>query len=159
MTKEEKSIKEMWKNYLIFAGEDLKSVDKICDSWYFGDNKDMADNLAKLVKQGIKKATTGLLYFYESEKYPLPKLGELNIVTDYNGVAQCVVKTTKVNIKPFKDVTEDFARTEGEGDKSLEYWRKAHIDFFSRELKEVGKEFNEDMLVVLEEFEVVYKDE
>ncbi|MCT4606010.1 MAG: ASCH domain-containing protein [Marinisporobacter sp.] len=30
--------------------------------------------------------------------------------------------------------TEEFAKTEGEGDKSLKYWRKVHIDFFTREV-------------------------
>ncbi|MGO1528704.1 MAG: ASCH domain-containing protein, partial [Senegalia sp. (in: firmicutes)] len=44
-----------------------------------------------------------------------------------------------------------------EGDKSLEYWRKAHINFFSRELEKYDIEFSEDMPVVFEEFEVVYK--
>lgn len=46
---------------------------------------------------------------------------------------------------------------EGEGDKSLEYWRNVYIKFFTEELKEVGKQFNEDMNIVYEEFEVVFK--
>lgn len=46
--------------------------------------------------------------------------------------------------------------TEGEGDMSLEYWRKIHRVFFTEELKDLEKEFTEDMMVVCEEFEVVY---
>ena len=65
--------------------------------------------------------------------------------------------TRKVTILPFKYVTEEFAIMEGEGDKSLEYWRNVHIKFFTEELKEVGKQFNEDMNIVYEEFEVVFK--
>ncbi|MDR5588638.1 MULTISPECIES: hypothetical protein [Clostridium] len=34
--------------------------------------------------------------------------------------------------------------------------RNGHIDFFNRELKDFNKEFAEDMLVVCEEFEVIY---
>jgi len=49
------------------------------------------------------------------------------------------------------------AEIEGEGDKSLKYWRRAHISFFSRELEEYNMKFTEDMPVVFEEFEVVYK--
>ncbi|WP_263347600.1 ASCH domain-containing protein [Paraclostridium sp. AKS81] len=55
------------------------------------------------------------------------------------------------------DVDERLASIEGEGDKSLRYWREAHIDFFKRELEALNMEFIEDMLVVFEEFEVVYK--
>jgi uncharacterized protein YhfF len=44
-----------------------------------------------------------------------------------------------------------------EGDKSLKYWRDVHKKYFTKELKEIGKEFNEDMLVVCEEFDVVEK--
>jgi uncharacterized protein YhfF len=61
-----------------------------------------------------------------------------------------------VTIKPFSEVDEEFARLEGEGDKSLEYWRKTHIDFFTKELEGEKIEFSEDMLVVCEEFEVIY---
>lgn len=45
---------------------------------------------------------------------------------------------------------------EGEGDKSLEYQKEGHIDFFNRKLKNYNKEVSEDMLVVCEEFEVIY---
>ena len=41
---------------------------------------------------------------------------------------------------------------EGEGDKSLDYWRKVHIKFFEEEF---GDKFNEDMEVLCEEFELV----
>lgn len=81
----------------------------------------------------------------------------MNIVTDFKGNAVCIIKTTAVNLIPFCEVGEEFAYREGEGDKSLEYWRKAHIEAFNCELKEYNKEFKEDMLVVCNEFEVVYK--
>jgi len=81
----------------------------------------------------------------------------LSIITDWNGEAQCIIETTNIDIVPYKDVTEEFAAREGEGDKSLEYWKRAHWSFFSREMKEIGKEPTEDMLVVCEEFEVVFK--
>ena len=50
----------------------------------------------------------------------------------------------------FCDVTEAFARKEGEGDLSLEYWKKEHQRFFSSE-----GHFSEDMELIAEEFEVV----
>jgi uncharacterized protein YhfF len=65
--------------------------------------------------------------------------------------------TTNVNIVPFKDVPDEFAAEEGEGDKSLNYWRRCHWDYFSRETEKLGGTSNDDMLVVCEKFEVVYK--
>ena len=42
----------------------------------------------------------------------------------------------------------------GEGDRSLEYWRNTHRRFFIEELCKDGLDFNEDMELVCEEFEV-----
>jgi uncharacterized protein YhfF len=53
---------------------------------------------------------------------------------------------------PFKEVTDEFAAKEEEGDKTLSFWQKVHRKFFSLELKEYSKKFSEDMLVVCEEF-------
>ena len=50
------------------------------------------------------------------------------------------------------------ARAEGEGDKSLSYWKQAHTEVFRRECREdFDMEFSEDMDCVCEYFEVVYQ--
>lgn len=69
---------------------------------------------------------------------------------DSNDEAICIIEITKVDIVPFK---------EGEGDKTLEWWRKAHIDFFKPYFEEFGLMFSEDSRIVLEEFQVVYPKE
>jgi uncharacterized protein YhfF len=46
-----------------------------------------------------------------------------------------------VQIKPFKEVTTAEAAIEGEGDKSLEYWRRAHQEYFEEECKAIAKSF------------------
>ncbi|WP_353096030.1 ASCH domain-containing protein [Tissierella praeacuta] len=43
-----------------------------------------------------------------------------------------------------------------EGDKFISYWRKVHKDFFSRELKAYDLDFDEKMIVVCEEFKVIF---
>ena len=53
-------------------------------------------------------------------------------------------------------VTEEHAWREGEGDRSLEYWRKVHEDFLSRELATIDRSFNGKTKVVCEEFEKVF---
>jgi uncharacterized protein YhfF len=96
----------------------------------FGDSKELADELAKLVRTGIKTATCSALWSYEDEQKPLPRKGELSIVIDGSGVPVAVIETVEVFIAPFNEVSEHFACEEGEGDRSLAYWREAHRDFF-----------------------------
>jgi len=157
MEQEHKSIKEMWGNYLISTGDDISNTDKDYTSGHFCDNEKDANNLAELVKCGVKRATTGLYYSYEVEGEMLPKIGDFSIIANWKGLAQCIIKTKKVNLLPFSEVTEEFAKIEGEGDKSLKYWREVHTNAFNRRLKEHKKKFREDMVVVCEEFEIVYK--
>jgi uncharacterized protein YhfF len=54
------------------------------------------------------------------------------------------------------EVGFDFAKAEGEGDENIEDWRKGHRDYFTKECKEAGFEFNETMLVCCERFELIY---
>jgi uncharacterized protein YhfF len=157
MEKEHKSVKIMWEEYLKLLGEQSTNTVKSYTSWYFCDNEQSANDLAELTRKGIKRGTASLPLFYEIEHEELPKVGEYNIITNWNGIAQCIIRTKKVTILPFKEVNEELALIEGEGDKSLEYWQNAHIYFFTRELKEMGMEFSKDLLVVFEEFEVVYQ--
>ncbi len=53
------------------------------------------------------------------------------------------------------EVTEEFAVAEGEGDRTYQYWWKAHEKFFGNELNAIGRKFSEDMLLVCERFKVI----
>lgn len=66
-------------------------------------------------------------------------------------------KNIHVDIVPFRDVTPLHAENEGEGDLSLEYWKTVHKNYFSSMRKADNKLFNDNMLVVCETFELVYK--
>lgn len=122
------------------------------DAWSFGDD---ADKLASLVKAGIKTATCSALCFYEFEEEPLPQVGGYNVILDSNEEAVCITRTTKVYVEKFNKISEDHAFKEGEGDRTLAYWRKVHQRFFTEELKTVGLSFDTKMKLVCEEFEVV----
>ena len=74
------------------------------------------------------------------------------MILDGNSNEVCVTVNTKVYRLPFKDISEEYAYKEGEGDKSLEYWKKVHKDFF---IKEAEGNFNESMEVLCEEFELL----
>lgn len=129
---------------------------KYLEVFHFELTKKPANELLRLVLIGQKKATASSLWSYELEGESIPKVGDLSIVTDWEGVPRCVIKTTVVNILPFSDITYDICKREGEDD-TLESWRNGHIRFFKEEGKELGYEFRSDMPVVFEDFEVVYQ--
>ncbi|WP_064093547.1 ASCH domain-containing protein [Rossellomorea aquimaris] len=149
------SVMKMW-NQFVSMNEDVDQ-DASFSPWHFCIDEEDANNLAQLVKRGVKTATSSLHILYDLENEPLPTVGDYNIITNYKGVAQTITKTINVNVLPFKKVDCEFARKEGEGDLSLEYWRKVHTDFFTKELALLNKEFDEEMIVVCEEFVVVAK--
>lgn len=153
---EHESVKIMWENYTSLIGNSKTCNHDTYGVWHFCDNENDANELAELVVKGIKKATASLFESYAFENESIPKEGDLNIIINWDGIAKCIIKTINVELVPYKHVTEEFAAYEGEGDKSLNYWRNCHWDYFSREMKEIGKEPSEDMIVVCEKFEVVY---
>lgn len=124
------------------------------EAWAFGME---ADLLAHLVETGEKTATASAYPLYILENEPLPQTGTYSVILDSKENAVCVIQTKKVSVVPFCDVTAEHAYKEGEGDKSLGYWKKVHEKFFTECLNEAGLEFAKDMKVVCEEFSVVYK--
>ncbi len=157
MENENQTVKRMWESYLESIGETSDTTKKKYEAWHFCNNEQDANELATLVLDGTKKATASLYDVYAFEGEEVPKPGDLSIITGWNGKAKCIIKTIAITIVPFKEVTAEFAAKEGEGDKSLEFWRRIHLKFFKEECREMSKEFHEDMKVVCEEFEVVFK--
>ncbi|HOO65269.1 MAG TPA: ASCH domain-containing protein [Synergistaceae bacterium] len=155
--KEHASVGALWRDYLTVLGETPENTEKKYSSWHFCDNREDAEQLALLVLRGVKRATASALWCYEEEKEPLPREGDYSIVTDWEGRAVCIVRTLRLQVFPFNEVPPEFAAREGEGDGSLEYWRREHEAAFSRGLREYGLEFREDMPVLCEEFEVVHR--
>jgi len=124
------------------------------EAWAFGGDPDI---LASLVLAGTKTATASAYDLYAYDNEDIPKPGDYSVVLDSGDSAICVIRNTAVSVVPFKDVDEHHARREGEGDLSLEHWKEVHRDLFSQWLEEAGLEFSEDMPVVLETFEVVFR--
>ncbi|MFA0459051.1 RNA-binding protein [Vibrio breoganii] len=115
-----------------------------------------ANECAKLVNEGKKRATCSLKVGYEKENAPLPKQSDLTIVLDWSQNPVCIIKTHKVETKPFKEIDAEFAAMEGEDDGSFKWWQREHAHFFSEYAKEISVSFNEDSEIVLEYFEKVY---
>lgn len=149
-------LKLFWQNYLNSLPEVERGDLKMPEAWAFGDGAEMADELGALVAAGIKTATASLLWEYEFEGSPLPKPGDLSIILGGHGHPLCLIETVAVEVKPFKQVDDQFAFDEGEGDRTLKFWRDAHWRFFSRTCQQIGKELSEEMPVVCERFQLVW---
>ena len=114
-------------------------------SFAFGDSPALADELLELVLNGTKTATCS------TEDEPnISKPGERWMVLDGKGDPKCVIESIEVTFQRYTEVDAKFAFDEGEGDRSLAYWREAHRQYFRR----LGK-FNEDMMLMCERFRLV----
>ncbi|MGO3817969.1 MAG: ASCH domain-containing protein [Staphylococcus equorum] len=144
------TVETYWRSF-IEAFPEYKGVQ--FDAWSFGVDE---DELADLVKKGMKTATTSGLSSYKVEEEALPQVGDISVVLNEKVNPQCIIETTRVYQTPFNDVTEHHAYLEGEGDKSLAHWRQAHIEFFESYYAELGIPFDESEIMVCEEFKLLY---
>ena len=122
-------VEEFWRRFVAATG-----IDGPYTAWGFGSSPEQATELGLLVRDGPKRATASLASSY-AEDEPMPSPGDLG-----------------VEVRAFGEVDEEFAWTEGEGDRSLAYWREAHIRFFATQ----GTPLDETTPVVLERFDLVW---
>jgi uncharacterized protein YhfF len=148
------SVQRMWLEYAAAAG--LPPQTPLPPVWHFCDTEPDADECAKLVLTGRKRATApslwGLLHRGES----IPTVGSLDLVTTWDGEACAIIRTLAVAVVPFSAVTAEHAAAEGEGDASLAWWRRTHWEYYERELMDTPYAPSDDMPVVCQHFDVVY---
>ena len=130
-----------------------------CDPYpadQFGDLPELADLLGRLAADGTKRATCAALAQFEAAGEALPAIGDREIVLDGAGRPLCIIETTGVRVRPYNEVDAAFAYDEGEDDRSLAAWRRAHWPYFERVLPPVGVTPAEDMPVVCHWFRCIY---
>jgi uncharacterized protein YhfF len=115
------------------------------ETFSFGDSPALADELAALVLAGIKTATCSAV-----SDGPSTEVGNRMVMLDGSGRPLAVIETVGLNHRRFNDVDTAFASDEGEGDRSVAYWREAHRRYFTR----LGQ-FAEDMQLYCERFRAV----
>ncbi|MEU1808109.1 ASCH domain-containing protein [Micromonospora aurantiaca (nom. illeg.)] len=93
---------------------------------------ELRTRLNTLVLSGVKTATAGLLQEYDDENEELEYVGERLVLVDDDALVG-VVEVTGVEVVRFADVPWDFARAEGEGDRSIEEWREGHGAYWARQ--------------------------
>ena len=150
-------IEAYWRSFLGTLPPDSPARGEryVAEAW--GDSPRLAHELGALIVEGTKTATCSAAWEYEAEGERLPTVGSKTIVLDGNDDPMCIVETTEVEVRSYDEVDANFAYEEGEGDRSLEYWRDAHWRFFSRTLPNIGREPVVDMPLVCERFRVIYR--
>ncbi len=126
------------------------------DAWGFGDSPSLKDELLALVLSGRKRAATTLVREMEAQGHPEPKLGAYSVILDGSDEPAAVIRTVALRHVRFSEVDEGHALLEGEGDMTLETYRREHARYFRRVGERLGFDFDPDMEVVLERFELVY---
>lgn len=114
-------------------------------NWSFGN-----DELFDLVKSGRKTATCSL-YFHNNK---IPKLGEVSIIKNSIG-EKIKIKLTNVSIRRFCDIDSEWAKKEGEGNLSLNYWQKAHELFIKERCTTNNITFTQEIELLCEEFKII----
>lgn len=145
---------DFWRDFLRGTGRPLDTP--MPEAWHFELTEGAANALLDLVLRGVKCATSSSLWGYELEGEPLPQVGNLSIITDWGGEPWCVIETTGVQVIPYRDITFRIARREGEDD-TLDSWRRNHEAFFRAEGAELGYAFREDMPVIFEDFQLIWR--
>lgn len=120
----------------------------------FGDSEEMGRALNQLVLTGPKRATAALLRDYRDE--PMPAVGVWVCSLWPDGSPALLWRVRQVNVVPFGEVDAAFAWDEGEGDRTLEDWRRGHRAYFERQAAAEGWTFTDAEPIVLERFELIW---
>jgi len=149
-------VSAFWSRFIDTSGRPPRNAP---EPWCFGDSVELADELIELVLDGPKRATAGSVAEYEAEDETLPRVGDLSIVMDGSMRPRAVLETSDVRVGPLSSVDDRFAWDEGEGDRTRTSWLDAHHWYFKRSYQRMGLEFNDEIPVVFERFDVVYRED
>lgn len=149
---------EFWNRYLASLTSSERPVDPDVTASHPG-GRELADELVALYLAGKKWAGSGLVRDYEAAGDPLPQVGRYWMLLDSLDRPRCIVKVTRTEIHRFDQVPEYIAQAEGEGDLSLDYWRKEHARFFAPYLEPLGIMNLDSEPIVTEFFEMVFSPE
>ena len=97
------------------------------ETFSFGDSPQLAAELSTLVLTGVKTATC-----WPVSEGRQTHVGKRMVMLDGAGTPAAVIETVELTKKRFEDVDAAFAFDEGEGDRSLAWWRAAHQRYFTR---------------------------
>jgi len=150
------AVKRYQEQFFASLPPESKKSPRFVEPVAFGFTLEDATEISRLVLDGVKTATGSLLWSYQTDGKSLPSVGDLWVVIDGDSNPVCVAQTINVEIIPFNKVPEDYARWGGEGDCSLESWRRMYWRHVGLECKRIGRERAASAPMIMERFAVVY---
>lgn len=149
-------IETFWGGFLGSQSAPNDANDRFYESFRIGLDDETAEEGARLILSRQKTATSSLLWEYESSGKALPPLGNLSVVENGRRAPVCIVQTMWIEIIRFDDVDAQFAFEYGEGDRTLEGWRKMFWSYYSHACAALGREMSSNAPLVCERFLVIF---
>ncbi len=144
-----------WRSYLGTLMAAQRPCNPFVEASYAG-NRDTTDALLELYLSGKKRAGSSVVEDFLAAGDALPNVGNYWILLDSCDRPRCILRTEQIEINKFQDVPLEVAIAEGEGDLSLDYWRKSHEQFYTPFLAKWGLRSIEDANVITEYFSIVF---
>jgi uncharacterized protein YhfF len=120
-----------------------------------GSTPETADEGAVLILNGTKTLTSSSFWDYPDGKIPF--VGALGVLLDGSRRPRGIVETTRVEIMPFGSITEEMARAYGEGERTVEWWRRVMGAFYRASAARHGAILTDDTPHIWEWFTVVHR--
>ena len=148
-------IDEYWNRFIITLPVNRRDQTYLeASSW--GNSPELADEIASLIRSGIKTATSSLLWSQQIKQWATEKPGDKSIVLDSKSHPVCIVEYEQVFIRPFNQVDPDFVYHYGEGERTMQFWNINMWEYYRDECIALGKEAEKDMPVICQIFKVIY---
>lgn len=147
---------EYWEEYLYSINENDRPKNPTITAGYAG-NPEITDDLLNLYLSGKKCAGSSILEDFLTSNDPIPKVGDYWIYLDSKSDPRCILRTEKVVTHKFKEVPIEISIAEGEGDLTLEYWKRVHASLYTPYLKKWGIIDLDSATIITEFFRIVYK--
>ena len=120
-----------------------------------GSTPETADEGATLILNGIKTLTSSPFWDYPDGNIPF--VGALAVLLDGSRRPRGIVETMQIEIMPFGAIAEEMARAYGEGERTVEWWRRVMGEFYRASAVRHGEVLTNDTRLIWEWFTVVHR--
>ena len=107
-----------------------------------------ADEGAALILAGTKTATSSAHWHYPDGRIPF--VGALSVLVDGADMPRAIVETTRVELTPLASVEAAFAWSYGEGERTLDWWRRVIGDWYRADAARHGHTVDESTIIICE---------
>ena len=111
--------------YLATLSSSQKEAIPQISAEYFCADEYNANECARLINDDVKRASCSLKAGYDADSEPLPEVGRITVVLNWQQEPVCIIRLNKVEVMPFNQISAEFAALEGEGDGTYAWWRAA----------------------------------